>query len=417
MTTNLNSVLKSATGKTGALVSGIFAISGLAYLVPKIFASPDVGAWDFRMVWLAGKLWAEGRDAYGPPFEQAYLAAFGTGFNMYWVYPPYWYPLAIPFGIMSYPAASLVWNLFNFLLLVAGSHLVAAAIASRTKQSYWPLVFTGLGLVCFMQATAIALSIGQTSILVYFGFCALAYGLLMPRALFVVIGLLFLALKPQVGIVAFVAVMGVKGLRWTALAAGALCLAATAPLLMTGSYVTAVREYLDNLARYPHETGTANAPPNLVGLTQLLDYARVMPVDATANVMVVVFAMVIGFAIFALFPPSDDDGLPERGVASVGLFIAAAVFFVPLHVYDIIPVAVLVMMIFSFPKISRWIVALGLLLCIRARNVAGWTGIENPNSDHFSESLMASVAMLLVLIGAVWAAAQLSWRPDTGSRK
>jgi hypothetical protein len=283
--------------------AGLFAFSSIVYLAPKLFnnqhGDPAFGG-DFRMVWLAGKIWAAGQDPYGPLFETAYLDAFGPSNNMYWVYPPFWWPVALPFGFLPFPTANVLWNLFNFLFILTAAHLIARAIADATKQSYLTIVMTGVGFACFMQATALSIYIGQTSVLILFGFAAWIYGIIHHRPTMMILGMVFLALKPQIGAVAFIAVTALPRWRWTVLAAGLACLLAAIPSLATGGCAEIAHEYLGNLIRYPRESGPANAPPNLIGLIQLIDYVHTVPVNALLNLMLSLAAMASGWLIFSL---------------------------------------------------------------------------------------------------------------------
>jgi hypothetical protein len=109
------------------LFLAIWALAGIGYLAQKIFLSANSDGFDldFRMVWLAGKIWASGGDPYGPAFAKEYLEEFReSGINMYWVYPPYWYTLALPFGVLPFGVSRFLWNALNLLLLIASCHLV-----------------------------------------------------------------------------------------------------------------------------------------------------------------------------------------------------------------------------------------------------------------------------------------------------
>src|SRR4029078_4810378 len=144
------------------------------YLVPKVLSILNVGSqdyFDFQLIWSAGKIWASGHNPYdGGLFsggESSSRHAVST-----WFYPPYWYPLIAPFGLLPFQFALTVWKIINFLLLIGSTHLIARALADLTQKKYWQIFLAGIGFVCFMYATAVTTWSGQTSILVYFGLSA-----------------------------------------------------------------------------------------------------------------------------------------------------------------------------------------------------------------------------------------------------
>ena len=119
-----------------------------------------------------------------------------------------------------------------------------------------------------MYATAVTVWSGQTSILVYFGLSALLYGLLKLRWSMVIVGLVFLALKPQFGLLAFVAVAAIPYFRWAVLPAGAICILASFAIAITADYRASIEGFIANLAR--HSEHAANTPPHLTGAIHIL---------------------------------------------------------------------------------------------------------------------------------------------------
>src|SRR5262249_10938500 len=140
------------------------------------------------------------------------------------------------------------WKVLNLALLIGATHLIARALADVTRQRYISIFLVGIGFGCLMRATPMTIWGGQTSILVYFGLSALFFGFLKERAALVIIGLVFLALKPQIGIIGFAAVAALDRYRWTIVPAAGVCLVASAPILVAGGYLASVRGFLSNLA-------------------------------------------------------------------------------------------------------------------------------------------------------------------------
>src|SRR6476659_3850207 len=85
----------------------LLSLLAVVYLSPKLFLFRADEALDFRLVWLAGRIWASGGDPYGPNFLREYLQVFGEGPNThFWVYPPYWYPIALSLSYLQFDVAA-----------------------------------------------------------------------------------------------------------------------------------------------------------------------------------------------------------------------------------------------------------------------------------------------------------------------
>ena len=157
----------------------------------------------------------------------------------------------------------------NFFLLIVSTHLVARVLADVTRNKYLPIFVGGIAFVSFMYATAVTAWSGQSSILVYFGLSALVFGLLKARTSMVIVGLVFLALKPQIGLLAFVAVAALRRYRWAVFPAGVVCLLGTAAVAFTADLLPSIEGFLINLTR--HSQHAANTPPHLTGVIYILD--------------------------------------------------------------------------------------------------------------------------------------------------
>src|ERR1700722_16637099 len=117
--------------------AAILFVFGLAsYLAPKVFSGGEGFGLDFRVIWLAGSIWADGQNPYGPVFAARYVQEFGAALPVSWLYPPYWYPLAVSFGLLPFTISNVIWNLVNCVLIVVATHLIARAVADVTNRTY-----------------------------------------------------------------------------------------------------------------------------------------------------------------------------------------------------------------------------------------------------------------------------------------
>ena len=382
--------------QTQLVILALFACLGILYLAPKVLSILNVGPhdyFDFQQIWLAGKIWASGQNPYdGALFPNEERLST-------WFYPPYWYPLIVPFGLLPFQVALSIWKIINFSLLIGATHLIARALADVTRQKYWPIFLSGTGFVCFMYATAVTAWSGQTSILVYFGLSAFIFGLLKARPPILIIGLLFLALKPQIGILAFAAVAALHRYRWTVLPAGAICLLDSTAIAITGDYRASVEGFLVNLTR--HSEHAANTPAHLTGLIHILDYVFIS--NASFNTLIVFFAAIIcAVVVFYNSPLNKTSGIEDtqQTVANLALFIAFSFFLIPFHYYDMIALVALLMMIIAIPLAGRWLIALGLLICFRPDYLLRAFGVATPLEIQLSH--LVSAGLFLLVVGAMW---------------
>jgi hypothetical protein len=385
---------------------GILALSaclGILYLAPKVLSILNAGPhdyFDFQQLWLAGKIWASGNNPYdGAFFPNIHYEPSNRPPLSPWFYPPYWYPLIVPFGLLPFQMALSIWKIINFLLLIGATHLLARALADFTGQKYLPVFLSGIVFSCFMYATAVTVWSGQTSILVYFGLSALIFGLLKARPSMLIVGLVFLALKPQIGFMAFAAVAALHRYRWTVLPAAAICLTSSTAIAITGDYRASVEGFLVNLTR--HSEHAANSPPHLTGLVHVLDYVSIS--NASFSTLIVFFIAIIGVVILFYVSPFNKPpkiGITQQIVANLALFIALSFFLIPFHYYDMISLVALLMMIIAVPLAGRWLIALGLLICFRPDYLLHTIGIANAPEVQISHLVSAGLSLLVV--GTMW---------------
>ena len=266
-------------------------------------------------------------------------------------------------------------------LLVAATHLAARAFSD--KRSYWPVFLYGLSYVCFMQSTLRSLGVGQTSILVYFGLAAMVFGLLKDRPAFLILGLIVLALKPNFGLVAFATTASLPCYRWTIIPAGLVCVLGAVPILISGHLFEQMAGFLSNLSRYGEYK--FNEPGNLTGIIHLL-----MLHNSIALTIVCAGLMA---ALFYSKPLNAQ---------TISVFVAAMFFILPLHSYDAVAVAIVLMWLVAAPvTFGGWLVAAGLLICLRPMNLANVTGIISPSSLDLQDSLLLSLGLLVILAGTL----------------
>ena len=379
------------------IVLASIALLGLLYLTSKVVITPSFGPEDyvdFKDMWFAGKLWASGNNPYdGALFSNAQHLST-------WFYPPYWYPLIVPFGLLPLQLALGIWKAINLSLLIGANYLTARAVADLARKKWLPIFLAGTSYVCFMHATPAALYIGQTSILVYFGISVLIYGLLKRRPTALIVGLVILALKPQIGIVAFAAVAALRNFRWTVIPSAAICLVSSFTIALSANYIASIRGFLANLGR--HGEHDANTPQYLTGLIHILNDFLPISGGLLGTLLILSAAMLCAVVIFYFSPINKTEKVydAQEILAGLALFVAATFFFIPLHFYDMISLVILLMIIIATPLRGRWLIAMGLFLSFRPDYIARVLGIAT--SSEVCDCNLMSAGLVLVVAGAVW---------------
>lgn len=344
---------------------------------------------DFRVIWLAGQLWGEGLDPYGPAFYTRYLQHFGPVLDAhFWVYPPYWYAIAVPFAKLGFETAYLLWSVLNYALLLIGLGLVSG---TRTPSIQW---FAGLTvLAAIMQGTAIMFSIGQTSVLSLIGLAVFTAFLRSSHKGLFVLALLFLAAKPQIGAIFFLLGLTRRETVLPTICAGAIvCLASIPVLWQTGLFET-IGGFLSGLSRYSHVA--TNAPQNLTGVAQLASMFGIYPSPS----LWVAPALLGCLASYALF--RNDWRLQAQGI------IVSCALFLPLHDYDLTFVILLLPLVANATSLA--IVGLAIALMIRAANLAMVSGLQNPNGNLSPGALISTAGLVLLAIAVGFAIK--GWNP------
>jgi hypothetical protein len=410
----------------------LLILASAAFLILK--ARPAYRLIDFDCLWYAGYLWNHGLNPYGPDFDRLKATLFAGGEQpISWVYPPHFWIIVAPIARLPMMAAQWVWNGLNLVLLVTGVALWGAVARSWAlpAKAVAAALFVYL---TFMTATGGAFSVGQTSFLMWFGFALLAFGLTGKRDWAAAIGIAILLLKPQIGAVAFATLLVFPGKFRVAVMAGLLVGLLSLPALAIGGVTETILSFLHNLGNY--RSIDYNLPDAMTGVSNLVAVWGGMNVSATVATGIAVVLAPLLFVISARatpFVPSEVEGHPigkasldfardERVGRYLAITLGVIAALVPLHVYDLIPLAAMIPLLWSLcscesrnpdtvstsPTVvgscfrrSNWLVlglgVLGLLLILRPENIARLTHLdEGPTT--------AAIGCLLIFAAALTAA-------------
>jgi hypothetical protein len=372
----------------------IAAGCGLLYLTLKVIESVGTGGLDFRLIWIAGEVWSAGDNPYSPAFHAAYGEHFGPVLaTAFWTYPPYWFPIATAFAALPFHAARVAWTAMNAALLLASCVVVARTLGTTAGRDSRALLLEGVAFACFLQASPVCLSLGQTSILLCFGASLVFAGMVRDRAWLTLAGGILLALKPHVGVVLLAGAFARGPRRWPSIAAGAVALGAVLPIGIAGDLAVQTSGFLSALARYRASELAANGAPNLTGAVHLADWMGLPPlVSGTWVLVACALALALGFS-------QRNAESAQARVALFGALLSIALLFVPLHSYDMVALVVLALIARSAVPAGWPAIALGLLVAFRPGNLVKVFGAQRSESAIFPESPIVSLALVAIAAG------------------
>ena len=365
-------------------------IVALLYLATKALLDTS-DTTDFKSIWLAGRFWLGGLNPYSLEYAQAGESLF-VGLNRPngWFYPPNWWPIAVAISFLDYDLAGRVWRILNGCLVILGCAVLISCFRDYQRNSLRWIAVVIVVYVSTMSATAISLSLGQTSILIFFGLCLFTRAWLFEDWRLMIVALALLALKPPIGLVLAGLLMPAKFWWRSLLGAGVVvCLFSTPPLLLHGwdGVISLMLLRIEDYGSFD-----VNAPPSTTGLRSILFHifgASVSPVHLT--LLALISSSCLG--ILSLRFQLERDRL-----LSLSATIAAGVAIVPMHTYDAVLLAPLVL---AVPVLSFGIgffVFLSLLVVWRNNNLSELFDLVAQGETYFSGTLVLSVVALILTL-------------------
>ena len=274
----------------------------------------------------------------------------------------------------------------------------------------WPLALAGLHLflMAVFEATAILLSTGETTAIIYFGIALLLYGLVTQRRTLSVLGLVLVFLKPQIGVAyAAVHVFLGKEERLQLVPAVAVSALLSVPALIADPGIIGV--FLKNAA--VHDLIMAADLSGAMTGVRHLSGRFGFPISTIVSIGVATAACVL-----LTTGPLRCNRSPNTAVRAwqtVSLTTAALVALAPLHYYDFVIAGPLVFAVAAAPLLPRLIGAAGWLLMLRAQQLGTATGLYDKDLDCCEGSFLATVGGFCILASVIGAA--LRWGKSKNS--
>lgn len=384
-------------------LSFALAALGAAYLASKSIFLSELAV-DFPYIWLAGELWSADIDPYSDAFRSAGREFFSHQHAPeIWFYPPSWWGISTFLALLDYDTALWVWRTGGAVMLCVGLVTVERGMQAIGKPPGRIAMLLAFAWACLFSGTATSLSLGQTSLLSFLGLCLYLASVLTVNRPILIAALVLLMLKPQIGLpfCAFLLPwrrywlsLVVAALISVVLALPALQLSGLGPFLST--YLVQLGEHALLEPNHPRETtGVRILAWNLSGLI-------IEPLVLTG--IAAVFGLALGF-----FAAARDHAM-ERYLA---LLVAVSALILQLHIYDLMMLALVILLCTGVLSWSRGLMAAGFVMLVRANNLAEVTGLYDPATKFFTGSLIGTIGIVLLTAGVA------SWffkaSPDTTS--
>ena len=396
------------------VLSALLVLVGLRRLLLSVHFASGGSGYDFRYLWLAGRVWLNGGNPYDADYRDSNPVLTSAGHvPETWLYPPNWWPLSNLLALAPLEKANLLWNIGGLILCFAASFFVVSAFRwahsdlknDRTVHNLLLGLGAALPLLHFfgtaeLESTTTAIAVGQTSLLIYFGIALLLYGIAKGSRPLCVTGLVITFLKPQIGLVfAALFLVYTPWTRRTLAFALGLSLVMAVPALVVEPL--APLEMTRNIIREGH-TVTANLPQAMTGLRNALWHVFELDVGGLVPGLFAALVGIAGALTFKRIYKRDD---PQRVLwLCVTVSTAAIAAFGPLHFYDLVIIACLLPAVLIAPPLCTAGALLGAAIIVRADTFGKATGLYDPNVAIFEGSILATVGALLLFVAAAGAA-------------
>jgi len=398
--------LSSATFDKALSVAAIAAFAaGIFYLISKSVFHADT-AYDYQALWVAGHIWNEGGNPYGPGFRGLATSMFvNPGDVAHWFYPPHSWVLISPVARFDFPTAQRIWLSLNAACIVGGSFLFWRTLRASGHDVGWRSLAFFMTFVNLMAATVITLYLGQTSGLIYLGFCLFAYGFVTQRRIPTVIALAILLMKPQIGVpVAVFYLLSPGGLLPTVIA-GVTVGILSIPAFVVGGFKATVFGFLTTVSSYGGAAAW-NSSPAMTGIRNLGYYVTGIDSPVTLFALAtIVLSAACSIVAFRVIPKRVEAGEDLRLLGVVALAFTI-VLVLPLHSYDLMILAPLLLFsLLQKSMIRYWAIASALLI-FRSNNLAR----RPAHGDELLYVITNATIDSFAILALSMAAAAFAWR-------
>ncbi len=375
-----------------AYTIGLF---GITYLIWKLISLQGTDL-TFRYIWIAGSIWSQGLNPYGPEYFITASNMFETFNGQPFYYPPNWWGPAQLLAIFEYQVAMEIWRFLNVTLILLSSLLLNRAFRTADipiSNSY--LAFY-TGLVSLMQITAVVLATGQTVVLMYFGVVLVVCGFMHSSRWQMVLGLTILLLKPQIGVALCFALLMFKRHHVTLFWTGGITFLLTLPALVSTGPIETMRSFLGGLSK--HSSFPSNIAEFSTGLKNLVAHTIGAAPSSTLYMLIAIGILMVIGAIVNLKSSKLNEDMYFRSQISYLMFaLSVLAFLSPIHEYDmLVLLPILMLATICELKVQAALLVIFLLMS-RAGNLANIMGYASLDDERLFVSAYYTL-MLIILI-------------------
>lgn len=375
-------------------IPAILFIASIIYLALKSILLQE-GTIDFQFIWLAGYMWNNDMNPYSAEFKALGHQLFvGGNEPEYWFYPPNWWIIAKASAVFEYETAGTIWRTFSTLLIIFGSVLTIKTYNTHFARISNLRASIFLFFISFMYGTPICLLLGQTSALIYFGIVCFITAYLNNNRKLMVISVFLLMLKPHIGILACAFLLSstawFSSLAW----ATAITILFSLPAISLSGIESFLHEYFSQIKH--HEAHPFNTAYATTGLRNLFNSFFNIKTSVIAMTGIAFISSIILGWYTHRFKYSLNKS--SKKTVSLSLLITFIAFFVPLHQYDLLVIAPIIILSAGFNKSYQAGIFIIFLTIFRANNLVSLVDISMVyNNTNFADNALVSIALFCLL--------------------
>ncbi|HPF46434.1 MAG: DUF2029 domain-containing protein [Alphaproteobacteria bacterium] len=395
LSTKIKSLMDRLDKRTLDMLALSIGAFGIFYLIWK-YSSLIGKDLTFKYFWLAGRLWSGGMSPYGADYQHVGESLFETFNGQPFYYPPNWWPVSGFMALFDYATATEIWRLINVMAIVGGTFLLRAALKRADINLSTPALVLYTGLVGLMQSTIIILQQGQSTGLVYFGLCLAIYATLYSKHFLLGLGMAIMLLKPQIGIPIFFGFFLLKQNYKSVFYTIALTFIMMLPGFISLGFFETLFSFLAGLSE--HSQFLSNSAKLSTGFKNIV-YLIVNRDISSSLATLLSLIGVWGAAIYLqkiVYEKFDGDG-PAKLCLYYMAVIFATLFFAPVHDYDMILVAPVLLLGAVLGTARQMLLAVPFLLLVRAGNIGDLFGPTTVDEARFYGSVVSTVALIIMV--------------------
>lgn len=351
---------------------------------------------DFKVIWLSGHLWLDGISPYSNQFAEAGYQLFDKFNGQPFYYPPHFLFLSSFYALFEFETGKELWRWTNIILFFASSMLLKSVMSAVGTEISWRHILFYTGLIGFMQSVVLIFHLGQTSVLIYFSICLIIFGVFKKNSPALIIGLCIVLLKPQIGVALLAAFLVLNAYHKPVLITSLLMIFLSLPGMMTLGLTETMGAYLNNVSGhgdfYPNMPKMTTGFRNIIYLVSGYELSSAI---AALTPVILVFGSVYYLKLKIL--NNTAEGGNDLMVIVLMLAISYISVFSPLHAYDFIFLAPVLILSWRFGYPFQAYILMLFFIITRYDNITRVTGILKTEGEVLIGNELLSLTAIVML--------------------